>query len=431
MFRDARIAAVFLYSLLALCVVASAHNIPADFAVQAFVKPEGRTLHVLVRAPLINITGTPDRPLSNAALPWFKSFFELRESGIVLQNADLKSVRLSGPLEASFVSYPRAFAFVTTPSPNDDAGDAPQSLATLLFDYPIRSDASAFAIRTGIDRGGVRVVTAVRFLPPSGGVRAYEFLDDSGLVMLDPHWYQAAGRFVVMGFEHILDGADHLLFLLCLVIPVRRFRKLIPVVTAFTVAHSLTLIASASGLAPDEPWFPPLIEALIAASIVYMAVENIFSKGDMHYRWMTAFGFGLVHGFGFSFVLRNTLQFAGGHLLASLVSFNIGVELGQIFALLLAIPVLDFLFTRVVNERTGTIVLSFAVSVTGAVWLVDRIGRLWEVRVQATHFSAGSTADLLRWLIWIVAIAGALWIADGIRQRRRSTQKGSVRECDS
>lgn len=420
----ARSLSAIILSLGLLAGSAAAHNIPADFAVQVFVKPDGHTLHVLVRAPLINITGTPDKPLAAAAPLWFNRFFEFREASSVLHDGHLVATRLSPQLEPSFVSYPRAFSYITAPPQPDDAGSDPaQTQATLLFDYPIRSAASAFSIRTGIDRGGVRVVTAVRFILPSGDVRAYEFLDDSGLVALDPHWYQAAGRFVVMGFEHILDGTDHLLFLLCLVIPVRRFRKLIPVVTAFTVAHSITLIASASGLAPDYPWFPPLIEVLIAASIVYMAVENIVAKvgkGGVHHRWMTAFGFGLVHGFGFSFVLRNTLQFAGGHLLASLLSFNVGVELGQIFALLLAIPVLDFLFSKVVTERIGTIVLSFAVAVTGTVWLVDRIGRLREIQLHAPPSGVAPTADLLRWLIWIVAIAGALWIADGIRQRRKS-----------
>ena len=100
------------------------------------------------------------------------------------------------------------------------------------------------------------------------------------------------------------------------------------VVTAFTVAHSITLFASAAGFAPDGLWFPPLIETLIAASIVYMALENIVGLQPSA-PWITAFGFGLVHGFGFSFALRERLQFAGSHLFDSLLAFNIGVELGR------------------------------------------------------------------------------------------------------
>ena len=109
-----------------------------------------------------------------------------------------------------------------------------------------------------------------------------------------------------LGFFHILDGADHLLFLGCLVIPFRRLRSLIAVVTAFTVAHSITLIASAYNFAPDALWFPPLIETLIATSIVYMALENIVGP-RLERRWRIAFLFGLVALVVGSFLVANTL----------------------------------------------------------------------------------------------------------------------------
>ncbi len=155
------------------------------------------------------------------------------------------------------------------------------------------------------------------------------------------------------GFWHILEGTDHLLFLACLVIPFRRLRPLVVIVTSFTIAHSITLIASAFGFAPDGLWFPPLIETLIAITIVAMAIENIVyaalgKSAALSRRWIVAFAFGLVHGFGFSFALRETLQFAGDHLLTSLLSFNVGVEIGQLVVLLVLIPALGLLFRRVV-----------------------------------------------------------------------------------
>src|SRR5215831_6040740 len=186
----------------------------------------------------------------------------------------------------------------------------------VMFDYPIQSDRSDFSIHPAFERLGLRVVTVLRFIQPSGVVRAFEFTGDAGLVSLDPRWHQAALRFVESGFFHILEGTDHLLFLFCLVIPL---------VTSFTAAHSITLIASAYKLGPDVLWFPPLIETLIAISIVYVALENIVGGSTVRRRWMMSFGFGLVHGFGFSFALRQSLQFAGSHLLASLLSFNVGV----------------------------------------------------------------------------------------------------------
>ena len=135
-----------------------------------------------------------------------------------------------------------------------------------------------------------------------------------------------------MGFLHILDGTDHLLFIACLVIPFRRLRPLVVIVTAFTVAHSITLAAAALGLAPEGLWFPPLVEMLIAVSIVYMALENIVGTNAQR-RWIVAFAFGLVHGFGFAFALRESLQFAGSHLATALLAFNVGVELGQLAVL--------------------------------------------------------------------------------------------------
>src|SRR5690606_24714977 len=133
------------------------------------------------------------------------------------------------------------------------------------------------------------------------------------------------------------------------------------VVTAFTVAHSITLIASAYDLAPGGLWFPPFVETIIAASIFYMAIENIVGVG-LSRRWIMTFTFGLIHGFGFSFLLRERLQFAGSHLLSSLLAFNVGVELGQLLVLLVLIPALGYVFTRVVSERMGVIILSTIVA---------------------------------------------------------------------
>ena len=248
-------------------------------------------------------------------------------------------------------------------------------------------------------------------MPTPEVTRALEFTGNPGLVRLGPSWTQASARFIALGFEHIWSGIDHLLFLLCLVIPLRRFKALVPVVTAFTVAHSVTLIASAYDWAPGELWFPPLIEVLIAASIVYMALENIVKVGGSAHRWMIAFGFGLVHGFGFSFALRETLQFAGSHLLTSLLSFNIGVELGQLLALLIAIPILDWVFRRVVAERVGTIILSAFIAHTGWHWMMERYGTLSQYQFAWPPWNALFWASTLRWIA-VLLVAGLVmrWI---------------------
>ncbi len=408
--------------ILALASCAAAHDIPNDVTLQVFLKPQGRQLNLLVRVPLRAIRDVvfPEREagyldleragplLADASLLWIADFVELDENDTRLPRPRVVAARISLTSDRSFESYDQASAHITGPKLAPEV-NVPwgQTMLDVWFAYPIQSDRSGFSIRPEWARLGHSVVTALRFLPAGSAPRAFEFMGDPGLVRLDPRWHQAALRFVEMGFYHILDGTDHLLFLFCLVIPLRRFRALIPVVTAFTVAHSITLIASAYDLGPAALWFPPLIETLIAVSIVYMALENI-AGASLGRRWAVAFGFGLVHGFGFSFALRETLQFAGSHLLASLLSFNVGVELGQLLVLLALVPALDLLFRFVVSERIGTIILSALVAHTGWHWMTDRWDRLRQYHVEVTPAMA---AGALRWLLLLAIGAAVVWVA--------------------
>src|SRR5207245_1577988 len=114
-----------------------------------------------------------------------------------------------------FASYEQALAHLTGPRlPNNTEFIRPQGLLDVLFEYPIQSDRSFFSVRPEWERLGLHVVTILRFFPPGGGERAFELDGDQGLVRLDPRWFQAASRFVRLGFFDILS-ADHLLFLLC------------------------------------------------------------------------------------------------------------------------------------------------------------------------------------------------------------------------
>ena len=411
---------------------AAAHDIPNDVTVQAFVKPEGQRLHLLVRVPLkaMRDINFPERGpgyldlartgslLPEAATLWISDFIDLYEGDARLSKPQVVSTRISLQSDKSFASYEEALAHASGPPLTDSINVYwDQTLLDVVFDYPIHSEQSRFSIHPGLARLGLRVVTVLRFLPSTNVVRAFEFEGDPGRVTLDPRWYQAAFRFVDLGFFHILEGTDHLLFLLCLVIPFRRLGALIPVITSFTVAHSITLIAAAYNLAPDFLWFPPLIETLIAVSIVYMALENIAGGATVHRRWMIAFGFGLVHGFGFSFALRQSLQFAGTHLLTSLLSFNIGVELGQLLVLLLLIPILELLFRFAVAERMGTIILSAIVAHTGWHWMLDRGHRLLQFQFQWPALNAALLAMALRWLILFVLLAGLFWLLRAVRRQ--------------
>ena len=426
---------------LAIASPACAHDIPADVKINAFFKPDGNKLELLVRLPLASLIDTDfplrgngsldiaraDEPIRAGIKVWLTDNIDVYEDGVQLAKPRIVAALVSLPSDRSFTSFEEGRAHVLGPPLSSDLDLYwSQVLLDVLLEYPIQSDHSEFAVDLRVDRLGASVNTALRVMPPGGAVRAFDFHGASGLIYLDPRWHQAVLRFVVEGFWHILDGTDHLLFLACLVIPVRRLRPLIVIVTAFTVAHSITLFASAFGFAPDALWFPPLIETLIAATIVFMALENIVGINPAR-RWIYAFGFGLIHGFGFSFALRDQLQFAGDHLVTSLLGFNLGVEIGQLSVLVVLVPALNLLFKYVVDERIGVIILSALVAHTGWHWMTDRFDRLRQYQFEWPAIDAVFLLALTRWLIIAVAAAGAVWLALALtRQFARKTSR-SVR----
>jgi hypothetical protein len=409
--------------VLALPGVNFAHDIPASVRIFVFIKPVGHSLRVVIRAPLeamrdvnfpLNGPGYLDIAaatplLKDAARVWLAGDLHLYENDSALGDANVVAARVSLPSDRSFTAFDSAVAHAASALPDTTTKLVwKQAMLDVVLDYRIASDSSRFSIDPGLARLAVRTTTVLRFLPITGGERDFEYLGDPGLVHLDPRWSQAALSFVKLGFDHILTGIDHLLFLLCLVIPFRRIRPLVAIVTAFTVAHSITLLASAAGFAPDALWFPPLIEVLIAASIVYMAIENIVGA-KLERRWLVAFGFGLVHGFGFSFALRESLQFAGAHLATSLVSFNVGVELGQLAVLAVAVPALNWFFSHAVQERMGTIILSAFVAHTAWHWMLDRGAVLGSYHVEVPEFTPALAASALRGLMFLLVIGAAAW----------------------
>jgi len=174
--------------------------------------------------------------------------------------------------------------------------------------------------------------------------------------------------FVGLGFEHILGGIEHLLFIFGLLLVGGKFRELAKVVTAFTVAHSLTLAATVLGLLAPSP---RLTEPMIALSVAYVGVENLF-KPDPQKRWRLTFLFGLVHGFGFAGALAEISLPAAQKPLA-LLGFNAGVELGQLAVLALVLPLLNALSRAEWFKRRAVPALSAAIVVPAMVWFVARI----------------------------------------------------------
>jgi hypothetical protein len=419
------IARVFLALALAPALLA-AHDIPANTIMNAFVKIEPNQAHLVVRIPLDLLRGLSlpvegdhydpalSGPAAQQALPTLAEGFVLLENGVRLTPTE-SSGRLSLPSNRSFQDYDAAVASIAQPA------DLSQTISYNLgffdahFVYPIASPKSVFKIQSliGVDLGSMTKLT-VRYMPLGESGRAIMIPGDSRPVALNPSWYHAASGFVVLGIEHILSGIDHLLFLLCLVIPFQRLRGLIAVITAFTVAHSVTLFASAFHLAPKGAWFPPFVETAIACSIVYMALENIVGA-NLRRRWLITGMFGLVHGFGFSYALGESLQFAGSHLLVSLFSFNVGIEIGQLCVLAVMLPALA-LYRRLIPERMGVIILSALVAHTGWHWMTERWQVLWQV--EWPRLDAAALVGLARWAAaLLLAFGAARLLADWVGRK--------------
>jgi hydrogenase/urease accessory protein HupE len=184
----------------------------------------------------------------------------------------------------------------------------------------------------------------------------------------DPHPWALFPRFVGEGIRHIFTGYDHVLFIVTLILAIGTWRRLAVVVTSFTAAHSVTLLFATLGWVtiPSR-----IVEPLIAASVLYVAVETAL-RSEVRARALIAFGFGLIHGFGLSSVLRD-LGLSRGELAPALLGFNVGVEVGQLlivtplFALILSLRKHESGYSRLRS------ILAASVAVVAVFWIFVRV----------------------------------------------------------
>jgi len=241
--------------------------------------------------------------------------------------------------------------------------------AVLRYHCP-GSPSGAFTVRYGVFSDADAVVD------DHTNIADYQLGGSSGTYVFDAghHEFEAGKtdfssvtRFATMGLQHILGGIDHLLFLALLLLGARDWRSVVRLATSFTVAHSVTLGLAVLGWVsvPVE-----IVEPLIALSIVYVALENIVG-GESRYRALVVFGFGLLHGLGFAGALSFTDEF-GGRLLGSLLSFNVGIELGQLLIIVLLFPLL-LLIRRFMWSSHAHAGATAVAGVFGLVWFVERL----------------------------------------------------------
>lgn len=242
--------------------------------------------------------------------------------------------------------------------------------------YPRTAPVYGFLLRSTLNPGlpDQEQIANVLLDHRSGGTevfRAGGLLDQS--IEVSNSRLAAAWTFVREGVRHIWTGTDHVLFVLCLTIGAIGFGSLAWRITGFTLGHTVTLIAGFLGLAPTGAWFIPAVETAIALSIIYAGAVAILHKPGAASFFIAA-GIGLLHGFGFSFVLREVLRINAPDLWVSLLSFNLGVELGQI-AIVAAVWWFLLLVDRYLRRlaQTGRAGIAFACIAVAALWAGQRV----------------------------------------------------------
>lgn len=401
---------------------ATAHEVPNDVHVRVLLKASDGALHTLVRVPLqamrdfdFPLVGPGYLDIANATIPirdaamlWLAGDLNLTADGVPLAGQRLVAARISLPTDRAFETYTAAHAHVRKdPLPTDIELHWQQALLDVEFVYDIADPTAQLAIDPTLSRLSLATQTTLTFVLPDGAERRLHYQGDPGRLLFDPAWYQAATSFVTLGIEHVWSGLDHMLFILCLLIPFLHLKPMIAIVTSFTVAHSITLACATLDFVPTAGWFAPFIEMLIAASIVYVAFENMLGT-SLHRRLATTFGFGLVHGFAFAYTLMMSLQFAGDHIAPSLFAFNVGIELGQIAVLIVAIPLLRGLL-RYLPERATILLLSAVIAHSAGHWLVERYATFALFELPEWSWNMAMLASGLRWTLALLVAAGFYW----------------------
>ena len=439
----AALLALALFALTAAPRPGASHDIPDEIRIPVFVRELDGELHLVARAPLLLL-------LSLNVPKWGAGYLDFERADPVLRRAGevfaseaplfhpdgsplppaLEAYRVALPWDRTFTSFEAARETVLSdPLPADTQVFWNQGFVDFYLTYPAPAEGSV-AIECNVAPGfGDRVALDVLYERREANQEEwksnlYHISIREGRVALDPSPFQAFFAFGRSGVEHILTGWDHLLFLICVIAPfgqLSRIKHLLIMVTGFTVAHSVTLVSAALGHAPEALWFVPLVEGVVALSILYTAIENLISASVVR-RAVLALVFGLFHGFGFAFALGESLAFAGDHLPLALFSFNLGVEVGQAAVVLAAIPVLHLLSGA---DRSRFAVSALLSVVAGhAAWhlLESRfaeLSRAWAI--------SGGAPPSWSWLLWPFALAGvAGWVIVMARRRRTAGGQSSA-----
>jgi hypothetical protein len=426
MSRWARLAVALLFCVGFGSISAEAHDhdLPAAVVMDAFIKIDPDRAHLVIRVPL-DLLRSLSFPVVNGDYdmtkvgPAITTALNALAHDLTLSADDRKLVplqatgRIVGLSDRSFEDYQTAVAAIaSSPAANTQIGFELGYLDA-HFIYAISSPRSVFAIQSKVAEdleGEAKLV--VRYLPLQEGSRTMTVASGSAPVMLNPTRYQVVDGFVLLGIKRSISAIDNLVLLLCLIIPFRRIKQLVPILVGLAAGVSVTFIGTAYGIAPTGTWFLPFVETGIAVSILYLALENIVAA-SLRRRWLLAALSGLFFGFSFAATFNEQVQFSGSYPLLSLLSFNLGIGIGQLAVLCVFVPALALLCRGAMAGRMGIIVLSAIIAHTAWHWMVERGEIFWQTPwpevtgpglmvlarwVLALGLSVGAATFLTKWL---------------------------------
>ena len=290
--------------------------------------------------------------------------------------------------EPGFATLDEARSVFSNPIVPGDVPDAlyvGDAIVDVKIRYPLAGTITAYELSSLLDPGLPDQETTANLILDYGSdqPRIYR---TRGL-MADPILVSGSHlgsirTFVWEGVRHILEGLDHVLFVICMILGAATLRDLIARVTGFTLGHTVTLISGFFGLAPQGAWFIPTVETLIALSIIYAAADAVLrapmdSSGNRRAVAVTTL-IGLLHGFGFSFMLQNILKVDAPNVWQSLLAFNIGVEIGQLVIVVAIWPLVLFLRSRPAPVwRIASLTIAATASLMASFWVVERVGAVF------------------------------------------------------
>lgn len=398
------------------------HTIPDEVTVHAYAKAEAGHFRLLVRVPFDALADTVFPVRDNGALDlrqaepmfpgaariWIAEWIDLYQGGELLPKPQVVGARIAPITDRSFSSYEAAWAYFAGPVlPETEELFPARAMFDVSLDWPVLNGTSDFFLHSRLARLGGRVVTALQFVPADSQPLMYGFVGDPGVFAMRPRWYENVEHFAPLGLFEMAGGSEYLLLLLCIALRFRSLWQLQSAALALGAGIALALTAATLGFAPEGLWFPILFETTVAASLVYMAFENIWPGSQS--LWWAVFAFGLAQGCGLALSLRPILQFGGSHNVVSVMAYAVGAVGGAWAILAILNRVLRLVFLTV-PERIATIFLAGIAAHTGWHRMLDRAKWLgtpgaWP-QVDLTAF-----ASIRLWIAGALALGAApiLW----------------------